>query len=135
MSDANLSAAYQQRPNRRQRRKVAALARKGQEHEASEAAGQNEEASAEASTSAPRAAREVLAGYYTEDELAEQLGVVKRTLWIWRTKGTGPPITMVGRRVMYSKASVARWLESQERPMPRAGKQRRRQQQEQRPNV
>jgi hypothetical protein len=32
-----------------------------------------------------------LAEYYTEAELAEELGVHPRTIWLWRRDGKGPP--------------------------------------------
>jgi hypothetical protein len=61
----------------------------------------------------------VLADFYTEAELAAELGIVRRTLYRWRRMRTGPDVTMVGERVMYRRDSVKRWLLSQEQKMVR----------------
>ncbi len=71
-------------------------------------------------------ASELLSDYYTEDSLARALQVTVRTIRRWRKERTGPPVTRVGRRVIYSKDSVRAWLASREQPMPRERKRGRR---------
>jgi predicted site-specific integrase-resolvase len=61
----------------------------------------------------------ILSGYITETELAEQLGVVLRTLRYWRQEGIGPPVTWVGRKPMFRVDAVRGWLQSREQRMPR----------------
>ena len=68
----------------------------------------------------------VLADYYTERQLAEQLDVTPRTLWRWRNLRTGPDVTMIGARVMYHKGAVRRWLASCEQKMVRERRRSRR---------
>jgi hypothetical protein len=56
----------------------------------------------------------VLEGYMTEAQLAEQLGRSVRTLARWRSLDEGPPVTRIGREILYRKSSVAAWLASLE---------------------
>jgi excisionase family DNA binding protein len=56
----------------------------------------------------------LLADFLTQEEAAAQLKVSKRTLDRWRALSEGPPITKVGRRAFYRRASVQRWLAAQE---------------------
>lgn len=49
------------------------------------------------------------------DEVARELGLKTQTLMAWRTMGRGPHFHKVGRRVMYSKADIAAWLQAQRR--------------------
>ena len=65
---------------------------------------------------------EISANYISRKELAKQLGERMRgrpyaevTLRFWERDGVGPPVTRVGRDVVYSIASVERWLKAQER--------------------
>lgn len=62
------------------------------------------------------------ANYISRKELAKQLGERLRgrpfaelTLITWEKDGKGPPVTRVGREVVYSIPSVERWLKAQER--------------------
>ena len=55
-----------------------------------------------------------LAGYVSETDLADELGLTKRTLIRWRRLREGPAATRVGRRIYYSRAAVGRWLSSHE---------------------
>ena len=61
----------------------------------------------------PRAG--VLSEWIGRVELAEELGVAPDTLARWATRGTGPPLVRVGRRVFYRRKSVERWLAESER--------------------
>jgi hypothetical protein len=54
----------------------------------------------------------------TEDEAARLLRVAPRSLRRWRAIGTGPPYTRAGRRVLYRRAAVLRWLQDNERRAP-----------------
>jgi phage terminase Nu1 subunit (DNA packaging protein) len=65
--------------------------------------------------------RSVPAGYITEVELADQLGVTFRTIRTWRHQGEGPPVTWLGRgrRPAYRIQAVEEWLKARERKMPR----------------
>jgi hypothetical protein len=66
----------------------------------------------------------VLADFLTEQQLAEQLGLTPRTLWRWRRERRGPDYTLAGRRIVYSRESVRRWLLQRERRMVREGRSR-----------
>jgi Bacterial RNA polymerase, alpha chain C terminal domain/Helix-turn-helix domain len=57
----------------------------------------------------------VLNGYLTPPELAAQLGVCQRTLARWDRDRTGPPRSVVGRRILYRAESVTAWLAKRER--------------------
>jgi hypothetical protein len=52
----------------------------------------------------------VLAGFLTQDEAAAELKICERTLDRWRQLGEGPPITKLGRRVLYRRSSLQAWL-------------------------
>jgi predicted site-specific integrase-resolvase len=55
----------------------------------------------------------ILAQYVKGDAgLARELGVNPRTIYRWRTLGSGPPVTRMGGRILYHKQDVSRWLES-----------------------
>lgn len=56
----------------------------------------------------------ILAGYLSQETLAEQLGKTVRTLQIWRQKRQGPPWTQIGDTVLYAEESVRAWLKSLE---------------------
>ncbi len=56
----------------------------------------------------------VLAEYMSRNELAEELDRCARTLDRWHSLRIGPPRTVLGRRVLYRRASVDAWLRSQE---------------------
>jgi hypothetical protein len=63
--------------------------------------------------------------YFTESELAGELGVSARTLWVWRHEGKGPPVTMLGRVPLYRIEAVKDWLKASEKLMPRERSARR----------
>jgi excisionase family DNA binding protein len=56
----------------------------------------------------------ILSEFLTTEELAAELGRNKRTLDRWSALGTGPPRTRVGRKVLYRRTSVQKWLAAQE---------------------
>jgi hypothetical protein len=58
----------------------------------------------------------ILTDYFTEIECGRALDLAPITLAIWRMQRKGPPVTRIGRRIYYRKASVRAWLESQEKP-------------------
>jgi hypothetical protein len=58
----------------------------------------------------------ILRDFLTKQELAAELGCEMRTLDRWYVLGVGPPRTHVGRKVLYRRASVQKWLAAQEEP-------------------
>jgi predicted DNA-binding transcriptional regulator AlpA len=56
----------------------------------------------------------ILSEFLTTEELATELGRNKRTLDRWDALGAGPPRTRVGRKVLYRRSSVQKWLAAQE---------------------
>jgi hypothetical protein len=58
---------------------------------------------------------EILKDYISREELAAQLGKSVKTLVRWELDGKGPPVTRIGRDVLYSIPSFERWLKAQER--------------------
>lgn len=52
----------------------------------------------------------LLDGYIDRKQLAAELGVVERTLIAWERDKKGPPVTRVGRKVLYRRQAVAEWL-------------------------
>ena len=62
---------------------------------------------------------DILAQYFTEPELAKQLGRKLSTLARWRKLGIGPPVTLIGKKTpIYRRESVQVWLAAQERATP-----------------
>lgn len=57
----------------------------------------------------------ILSEYMTEDEFAAEINKSPRTTARWRRLREGPPVTRVGRRVLYRRSAVAEWLKSLER--------------------
>jgi predicted site-specific integrase-resolvase len=53
-----------------------------------------------------------IAGYTSERQTAEELGVALRTLRLWRWQGKGPPYVKLGGQVHYSNKSITAWLKS-----------------------
>jgi excisionase family DNA binding protein len=49
------------------------------------------------------------------EEVADLLGVPKRSMYRWRTTGEGPKGVRVGRHLRYRPESVSAWLEQRER--------------------
>jgi hypothetical protein len=56
----------------------------------------------------------ILSDFLTKSELAIELGRHARTIDRWEQLGIGPPRTCVGRKVLYKRSSVFRWLAAQE---------------------
>jgi predicted site-specific integrase-resolvase len=56
----------------------------------------------------------MLSDYLTPAQLADDLGICAKTLERWRNDGQGPPITRLGRTVLYRRTSVAAWLTARE---------------------
>jgi predicted DNA-binding transcriptional regulator AlpA len=52
----------------------------------------------------------LLGDFLTQDEAAAELNICERTLDRWRRLGEGPPITKLGRRVLYRRSSLQAWL-------------------------
>jgi hypothetical protein len=57
----------------------------------------------------------LLADFLEQDEAAAELKVCRRTLDRWQQLGEGPPITRLGRRVLYRRSSLLAWLATRER--------------------
>lgn len=47
------------------------------------------------------------------DDVSDRTGVPVETLRYWRKKGTGPPSTRLGRRVVYREDQVEDWIKAQ----------------------
>ena len=60
-------------------------------------------------------APKLLADFLSQEEAAAELKVCKRTLDRWRRLGEGPPITRLGRRILYRRSSSQAWLRARER--------------------
>ena len=56
-----------------------------------------------------------LADFLPRREAAAELDVCERTLDRWERLGEGPPVTKVGRRVLYRRSSLLAWLRGRER--------------------
>jgi hypothetical protein len=56
----------------------------------------------------------ILSEFLTKEELAAELRRNVRTLDRWAALGTGPPRTRIGRKVLYRRTSVQKWLAAQE---------------------
>jgi hypothetical protein len=56
----------------------------------------------------------ILSQFFTKEALAAELGRNARTLDRWDVLGIGPPRTFVGRKILYRRVSVQRWLVAQE---------------------
>jgi predicted site-specific integrase-resolvase len=59
---------------------------------------------------------ELLKDYTPRKILADQIGVTAKTLIRWELDGKGPPVTRLGRQVIYYNPSTAKWLREQEQP-------------------
>jgi hypothetical protein len=57
----------------------------------------------------------LLADFLTHDEAAAELKICERTLDRWRRLGEGPPITKLGRRLLYRRSSLQTWLHRREK--------------------
>jgi hypothetical protein len=56
----------------------------------------------------------ILEDFLTKEELAAELRRNPRTLDRWEVLGIGPPRTVIGRTILYRRASTQRWLAAQE---------------------
>jgi predicted DNA-binding transcriptional regulator AlpA len=56
----------------------------------------------------------LLDDYLTIDQLATELDIAVITLNRWAALKQGPPVTKIGRRVVYRRSSVQQWLVKQE---------------------
>jgi hypothetical protein len=56
----------------------------------------------------------LLADFLTQVEVAAELKICERTLDRWRRLGEGPPITKLGRRILYRRSSLQAWLRGRE---------------------
>ena len=56
----------------------------------------------------------LLAEYFTPGEAAAELKVCERTLSRWHLLGEGPPVTKLGRRILYRRSSLLAWLRGRE---------------------
>ena len=70
------------------------------------------------------ATQNVLDGYPTRADLAQQLHKCERTLDRWAAQRTGPPRTVIGQTIFYDIEDVRTWLRDQRenRPQRRKGK-------------
>jgi DNA-binding transcriptional MerR regulator len=65
----------------------------------------------------------LLSSYFTQEEAATELKVSPRTIDRWRRLGEGPPITKIGRRVFYRRASLHEWARAREQQSSEQQKQ------------
>lgn len=56
----------------------------------------------------------LLSEYFTQEEAATELKVTERTLDRWQRLREGPPITRLGRRILYRRSSLQAWLRRRE---------------------
>lgn len=49
----------------------------------------------------------------TAQELADELGVPLKTVYVWNAKGTGPARVKIGKHVRYRRADLESWLATQ----------------------
>jgi hypothetical protein len=52
----------------------------------------------------------ILGKYRTRKQLADELDVAELTLIRWEQDQKGPPVTRIGRQVLYSISGTERWL-------------------------
>jgi hypothetical protein len=62
----------------------------------------------------PQMQTEILKDYVSREQLADNIGKSTKTLIRWELDGRGPPVTRIGRDVLYYIPSVQKWLRSQE---------------------
>jgi len=90
--------------------KRSASRRRGQRHQQHDEPAANQNAVGAEGQTRPG----VLADFMDTDELAADLDVTPLTLVRWRLQKTGPPVTRLGRRILYRRSSVQAWLAAQE---------------------
>ena len=54
----------------------------------------------------------LLRGFFTEEQLARELGIGRKSLHRWHREGRGPERTKIGKRVFYERSAVEAWLSS-----------------------
>jgi predicted DNA-binding transcriptional regulator AlpA len=50
--------------------------------------------------------------YLKPEDLAAEVQVPVKTVYVWNLKGTGPRVTRIGKHVRYSRVDVDDWLAS-----------------------
>ncbi len=68
----------------------------------------------EVSETTSRPSGDLLGGWISRTDLAQQLGVSEDTLRRWDVLRSGPPCIRAGRKVFYRRATVLAWLDDQE---------------------
>lgn len=58
---------------------------------------------------------DLLKNYIARADLAVEIGYSEKTLINWEKDGKGPPVTRIGRQVLYFRPSLEKWLRAQER--------------------
>jgi predicted DNA-binding transcriptional regulator AlpA len=53
--------------------------------------------------------------YLSPREAAEFAGLSVPTLYLWRTRGEGPPFSKLARRVLYRRTDLIAWLDARRR--------------------
>ena len=48
--------------------------------------------------------------WLSPEDLAAELGVPLKSVYVWNHKGIGPAVTKLGRHVRYSRKAVDEWL-------------------------
>ncbi|WP_111735816.1 helix-turn-helix domain-containing protein [Roseovarius amoyensis] len=61
----------------------------------------------------------LLQGWISRTDLARELGVCEETLRRWADARRGPAFVKAGRKILYRRATVLEWLETQEEVSPR----------------
>lgn len=51
--------------------------------------------------------------WLTIEEVAAELRLERRSLYDWRVRKVGPPAVKVGRRLLYRRSELERWLAAQ----------------------
>lgn len=59
-------------------------------------------------------ARDLLSGWISRSDLAQELEVTEGTLRRWASERWGPPCIRAGRKIFYRRTAVIEWLEDQE---------------------
>lgn len=57
----------------------------------------------------------LLKEYIERKELATELDLTEHTLSLWERDKKGPPVTRIGRKVLYRRQAVIEWMLKQER--------------------
>ncbi len=70
------------------------------------------------------ATKDVLDGFLTKADLAQQFGKSERTLDRWAALRTGPPRTVIGQTTLYDIEGVRAWLRDQRENRPHRRKGR-----------